>query len=46
MWRPAQRLITGAHFNNEQIMAEIEGILWDVRTAAEPEMSTVLVSNQ
>jgi heterodisulfide reductase subunit A len=32
--------ITGAHFNNEQIMAEIEGILWDVRTAIEPEMST------
>ena len=24
--------ISGAHFNNEQIMAEIEGILWDVRT--------------
>ena len=21
--------ITGAHFNNEQIFAEIEGILWD-----------------
>ena len=31
--------ITGAHFNNEQIMAEIEGILWDVRAAAEPELS-------
>ncbi len=22
-------VITGAHFNNEQIFAEIEGILWD-----------------
>jgi heterodisulfide reductase subunit A len=23
--------ITGAHFNNDQLMAQIEGILWDVR---------------
>jgi heterodisulfide reductase subunit A len=25
--------ITGAHFTNQQIMAEIEGVLWDVRPA-------------
>jgi heterodisulfide reductase subunit A len=25
---PAQ-VITGAHFNNDQIFAEIEGVLWD-----------------
>jgi heterodisulfide reductase subunit A len=24
-------IITGAHFNNAQIMAEIEGILWDAK---------------
>jgi heterodisulfide reductase subunit A len=36
-------VITGAHFNNAQILAEIEGILWDAAsgngsaTAAEPE---------
>ena len=24
-------VITGAHFNNEQIFAEIEGILWDAQ---------------
>lgn len=24
-------IITGAHFNNQQIMAEIEGILWDAK---------------
>ena len=24
-------VITGAHFNNQQIMAEIEGILWDAK---------------
>ena len=28
-------VITGAHFNNDQIFSEIEGILWDVRTAPE-----------
>ena len=27
---PAQA-ISGAHFDNDQIMAEIEGILWDAR---------------
>ena len=26
-------VITGAHFNNEQIFAEIEGILWDAKEA-------------
>jgi hypothetical protein len=26
--------ITGAHFNNKQIFAEIEGILWDAKDAA------------
>jgi heterodisulfide reductase subunit A len=26
-------VITGAHFNNEQIFAEIEGILWDAQPA-------------
>ena len=24
-------VITGAHFNNEQIFAEIDGILWDAK---------------
>ncbi len=24
-------IITGAHFTNEQLMAQIEGLLWDVR---------------
>jgi heterodisulfide reductase subunit A len=29
--------ITGAHFTREQLMAQVEGLLWDVRTpAAEP----------
>jgi heterodisulfide reductase subunit A2 len=28
-------VITGAHFNNEQIFAEIDGILWDARTTEE-----------
>jgi heterodisulfide reductase subunit A len=28
-------VITGAHFNNEQIFAEIEGILWDAKPQAE-----------
>jgi heterodisulfide reductase subunit A len=31
--------ITGAHFNNQQIFAEIEGVLWDAmdgETASEP----------
>ena len=26
-------VITGAHFNNRQIFAEIDGILWDARPA-------------
>jgi heterodisulfide reductase subunit A len=30
--------ITGAHFTNDQILSEIEGILWDVRP--EREMAT------
>ncbi len=30
--------ITGAHFTREQLMAQIEGLLWDVRTPAEPEL--------
>lgn len=29
---PAQA-ITGAHFNNEQVFAEIEGVLWDAKQA-------------
>jgi heterodisulfide reductase subunit A len=29
-------VITGAHFNNEQIFAEIDGILWDAKSPAEP----------
>ena len=29
-------IITGAHFTNDQIVSEIEGILWDVRS--EPEL--------
>ncbi|HEY54516.1 MAG TPA: CoB--CoM heterodisulfide reductase iron-sulfur subunit A family protein [Caldilineae bacterium] len=40
-------IITGAHFTNEQLMAQIEGLLWDVRPnggngktkAPEPEMA-------
>jgi len=28
-------VITGAHFNNDQIFAEIEGVLWDATTGAE-----------
>ncbi len=32
---PAQA-ITGAHFNNEQIMAEIEGLLWDAMRTEQP----------
>jgi heterodisulfide reductase subunit A len=27
-------VITGAHFNNQQILAEIRGALWDALTAA------------
>jgi heterodisulfide reductase subunit A len=26
--------ITGAHFTNDQLMSEIEGILWDVSVPA------------
>ncbi len=33
--------ITGAHFNNEQIFAEIEGILWDAKPVTESEPATV-----
>ena len=29
-------VITGAHFNNEQIFAEIDGILWDARPRRSP----------
>jgi ferredoxin len=29
-------VITGAHFNNQQIDAEIEGILWDAPTGMQP----------
>ncbi|MCK4898872.1 MAG: 4Fe-4S dicluster domain-containing protein, partial [Anaerolineales bacterium] len=25
-------VITGAHFTNDQVLSQIEGILWDVRT--------------
>ncbi len=34
-------VITGAHFNNEQIFAEIDGILWDARPVGETETATV-----
>ena len=30
-------VITGAHFNNQQIFAEIDGILWDAKPMAEKE---------
>jgi heterodisulfide reductase subunit A2 len=30
--------ISGAHFTNPQVMSEIEGILWDVRTLASSEV--------
>jgi heterodisulfide reductase subunit A len=42
---PAQ-VITGAHFNNQQIDAEIEGILWDAMqpaSAADSQAATVAV---
>jgi heterodisulfide reductase subunit A len=32
-------VITGAHFNNRQINAEIEGILWDAKSAAKEAVS-------
>jgi heterodisulfide reductase subunit A2 len=32
--------ITGAHFNNEQIFAEIDGILWDAHAPAEEELQS------
>ena len=32
--------ITGAHFNNEQIFAEIEGILWDTKEPAKETVNT------
>jgi heterodisulfide reductase subunit A len=35
---PAQ-IISGQHFNNEQIFAEIDGILWDAIAANRPELS-------
>ena len=37
-------VITGAHFNNEQIFAEIEGALWDANgngAATEKQLETV-----
>ena len=37
-------VITGAHFNNQQIFAEIEGTLWDANgnaAATEKEPATV-----
>lgn len=40
---PAQ-VITGAHFSNEQIFAEIEGALWDALAGSEAAASTVPVS--
>lgn len=33
--------ITGAHFTNDQVMAEIEGILWDMRDGREREPELV-----
>jgi heterodisulfide reductase subunit A len=33
--------ITGAHFNNQQILAEIRGALWDVAPEPEPESAAV-----
>ena len=33
--------ITGAHFTNEQVMAQIEGILWDVRQPESQEIELV-----
>jgi heterodisulfide reductase subunit A len=35
--------ITGAHFTNDQVMAEIEGILWDVRALSTVPVGTELV---
>jgi len=37
-------VITGAHFNNDQILAEIQGALWDAlpRTAAAEEGKVAL----
>jgi heterodisulfide reductase subunit A len=32
-------VITGAHFNNEQIFAEIDGILWDARPREEMQIA-------
>jgi heterodisulfide reductase subunit A len=33
--------ITGAHFNNQQILAEIRGALWDAAPEPEPEPAAV-----
>jgi heterodisulfide reductase subunit A len=33
--------ITGAHFTNDQVMSEIEGILWDAIELVEPELELV-----
>jgi heterodisulfide reductase subunit A len=33
-------VITGAHFDNEQILAEVRGALWDALAPGEPEGST------
>jgi len=34
-------VITGAHFNNQQIFSEIEGILWDAKPAEKAETAAV-----
>jgi heterodisulfide reductase subunit A len=34
-------VITGAHFNNQQIFAEIDGILWDAQPAEKSETAAV-----
>ncbi|MFG0252888.1 MAG: 4Fe-4S dicluster domain-containing protein, partial [Phycisphaerales bacterium JB038] len=41
---PAQ-VISGAHFSNEQIFAELEGLLWDAAPAAEPALEPVAVED-
>jgi heterodisulfide reductase subunit A len=35
--------ITGAHFTNDQLMSQIDGILWDMRVTEEPEHELVTV---
>ncbi len=36
--------ITGAHFTNDQLMSQIEGLLWDVANGRAPEPEPVPVS--